>query len=63
MKQWCDKDVRIREFKSVDKVLVLLPDPGEVYSMQHYVIKKNKKNKQKKTLCDKFCQPLTVKYC
>ena len=59
MKQWCDKDVRIREFKPVDKVLVLLPDPGEVYSIQHYVIKKNKRQ----TLCDKFCQPLTVKYC
>ena len=56
-------DVRIREFKPVDKVLVLLPDPGEVYSIQHYVIKKKKTNKQKKPLCDKFCQPLTVKYC
>ena len=46
MKQWCDKDVRIREFKSVDKVLVLLPDPGEVYSIQHYVIKKKKEKKK-----------------
>jgi hypothetical protein len=40
-------DVRIREFKPVDKVLVLLPDPGEVYSIQHYVIKKNKQTNKK----------------